>query len=793
MRATRLEVEGFTAFRDPITVDFNGTDLFALVGPTGSGKSSLIDGVCFALYGTVPRLDRRAVAPVISTGLTEARVRLDFTVGEQTYTAVRVVRRQSSGGASTKEARLESSGQTLAGDADGVTREVERLLGLAFEQFTTCVVLPQGEFARFLHDTPGGRQALLVRLLELGVYSRMREAAHGRRMAAEASRDSADRQLAALAGITREALAGAEARIRTLQALRAELEQAQPQLDRLAADEQAARTEQRSLDEQVKRLEHLTIPPGVTELTEQVRLAEKEAEAAEDASLEAERLAREAEDQRATLPDPAPLRRLLDDVRLRTTLRERIGKGAQIVEAARGAEREARERLAAAETAGQQAAARVDEARRAHAAADLAMHLAVGDPCPICDRPLDQAPERQAPPDLAAAEAELRAARARFTQQRDRVSAATEGRVRAEQQLESLEAQVADVDARLADQPTADDANRLLERIAAADHEVATARERERTMVAGAREAARAAQAERARRERAWRAFDEARDTLAAMGPPAAERRDLSGSWTALAEWADLREARLRSDAEGAGERAARVARAQANLRAELAARCEESGVTLEGRRPRDGCADSLATATAERDRLVADLDRAAVLRAEVTSHTEQAVVAQTLARHLAVNGFERWLLDEALARLAAGASGLLRELSAGQYSLAIDGQRNFGVIDHRSADERRPARTLSGGETFLASLALALTLAEHLAELASGSSVRLESIFLDEGFGTLDPETLDVVAAALEELGARGRTVGLVTHVRDLAERMPVRFEIRKGPTGSTVEKVVA
>ena len=133
----------------------------------------------------------------------------------------------------------------------------------------------------------------------------------------------------------------------------------------------------------------------------------------------------------------------------------------------------------------------------------------------------------------------------------------------------------------------------------------------------------------------------------------------------------------------------------------------------------------------------------------------------------------------------------MLRELSQGQYSLSLDEQRNFVVIDHRSADEQRSARTLSGGETFLASLSLALTLAEHLTDLAVGAEPRLESIFLDEGFGTLDAETLDVVAAAIEELQARGRTVGIVTHVRDLAQRMPVRFDVRKGPGGSTVERV--
>jgi DNA repair protein SbcC/Rad50 len=113
-------------------------------------------------------------------------------------------------------------------------------------------------------------------------------------------------------------------------------------------------------------------------------------------------------------------------------------------------------------------------------------------------------------------------------------------------------------------------------------------------------------------------------------------------------------------------------------------------------------------------------------------------------------------------------------------------------VVDHTNASQTRPARTLSGGETFLASLALALALADHLgATLAATGPARLDALFLDEGFGTLDPDALDVVAAALDELGARGRMVGVVTHVRELADRLPVRFEVRKVGGSATVERV--
>ena len=120
--------------------------------------------------------------------------------------------------------------------------------------------------------------------------------------------------------------------------------------------------------------------------------------------------------------------------------------------------------------------------------------------------------------------------------------------------------------------------------------------------------------------------------------------------------------------------------------------------------------------------------------------------VASALKQELHANRFEKWVLDHVLHDLCASASTLLHELSRRAYSLSVDERGRFVVIDHRNADEARLARTLSGGETFLASLALALALAEQVAQLGPRRA-RLESLFLDEGFGTLDAATLDVVA----------------------------------------------
>ena len=106
--------------------------------------------------------------------------------------------------------------------------------------------------------------------------------------------------------------------------------------------------------------------------------------------------------------------------------------------------------------------------------------------------------------------------------------------------------------------------------------------------------------------------------------------------------------------------------------------------------------------------------------------------------------------------------------------------------------------KTLSGGETFLASLSLALALAERLPELGAATRpTRLDSLFLDEGFGTLDEASLEAVADALDRLhlegnspAGSGRMIGVITHRPELAERMPSRIRVIKSQDGSRVEQ---
>lgn len=158
----------------------------------------------------------------------------------------------------------------------------------------------------------------------------------------------------------------------------------------------------------------------------------------------------------------------------------------------------------------------------------------------------------------------------------------------------------------------------------------------------------------------------------------------------------------------------------------------------------------------------------------------------------------ESYVLAARLEQVAAAATARLRRMSSGRYELVHSDARTGGrraglglhVIDAWTGRERDTA-TLSGGETFFASLALALGLADVVTDEAGG--VRLDTLFIDEGFGSLDEQTLDEVLDVLDSLRERDRSVGIVSHVGDLRRRIPAQLEVVKERGGSAVRHRVA
>src|SRR5258708_6293256 len=118
MRPLRLLLDGFGSYRQPASVDCTDVEFFALTGPTGSGKSTVIDGLCFALYGTVPRWGREnAIAHALAPAANSCRVCLVFEASGARYAAVRALARDARGQVHTREARLDRLEEALPSDA----------------------------------------------------------------------------------------------------------------------------------------------------------------------------------------------------------------------------------------------------------------------------------------------------------------------------------------------------------------------------------------------------------------------------------------------------------------------------------------------------------------------------------------------------------------------------------------------------------------------------------------------------------------------------------------------------
>lgn len=210
----------------------------------------------------------------------------------------------------------------------------------------------------------------------------------------------------------------------------------------------------------------------------------------------------------------------------------------------------------------------------------------------------------------------------------------------------------------------------------------------------------------------------------------------------------------------------------------------------------RTRCAD-LDTLTA---RLTGQANRIAPL---VESHLVALRLANLIAGLGSENtlrmGLESYVLAARLEQVAAAASVRLQRMSAGRYTLVHSDERSSGnkrsglglqVVDAWTGRTRDTA-TLSGGESFFASLALALGLADVVTDEAGGT--RLDTLFVDEGFGSLDPQALDDVLDVLDALRERDRAVGIVSHVPELRQRIPTQLRITRGRHGSSVRTVGA
>ncbi len=183
-----------------------------------------------------------------------------------------------------------------------------------------------------------------------------------------------------------------------------------------------------------------------------------------------------------------------------------------------------------------------------------------------------------------------------------------------------------------------------------------------------------------------------------------------------------------------------------------------------------------------EINRLKDALAQRTVVDTEMQESGQELERWQRLQNTIPANNLRDFALDIMFKQVSRIANAQLQYLTSERYQLRVEGIGRLTIVDRWNANDERPVETLSGGESFLTSLALALA----LSELSRGRS-QIHSLFLDEGFGTLDSETLDVAIAALEGLQMQGRSIFLISHIGELTRRIPVRIAVEKMGNGSS------
>jgi exonuclease SbcC len=849
MRPLRLKLNNFTAFRAEQEIDFTDLDLFALWGPIGSGKSSILDAMTYALYGEVDRVGTR-MSQLISQGQPRMAVSLDFKVGRETLRVSRST--PASGSSKALLERLQGDGwETYGPGADsvrGVNSIIRTAVGLDYDAFTRSVVLPQGKFAQFLVGDEARRRDILTELLGLDLFERMAERSNQIARDARSRADTHDQIISTQFGeVTEDAVAAARrdsteaadraARLATSVEKLVELcrrdRDLQAAIDRLshcAQDVGAAGATFASHDRALGR--HIG---DLGEARERRASALVDVEKAKDAFERATRDVERAVERWGTRDDLIELRatiQALEQARAEVAAVE--GDLATITR--RAAETKvsttaAEQSVARAATGLKEAKLRLTTARQAHDHAhrrdlvgSLVGGLGVGDPCPICERPLDSVPEGDVTA-LEAARAKLAGAETDHERATDLLGDAKRQLALAHKDVSETGARFEDSKAQLAaraahaadllgtvtaklgsevDNPRAEVEERLaeLEGLESAALESATDHKMSiETLQARDEEVAEIeATIDRVRTAMAHAGLDRTRrlvievapdlsldDYVDAPLPEDAAELGLQARTvaTSLQELASALDDRARS---------CKLERAELVMNARLLAGTDvtrEASVEELTKAARAAADDARATAVrseAAATALTDQLTKLVNLSKEMAAARAEQQIYETLGRELRRDRIIDYLQAEALIALAEAGSRRLQELSGGRYRLAYEDDLGFSVVDAWNGEERRGVKTLSGGETFLASLALALALSEQVQLLAVTEHHRLESLFLDEGFGNLDAETLEVVVAAIEQLGGEDRLVGVITHVTEVAERLPVRIEVKKSPRGSTL-----
>lgn len=913
MKPLRLYLQAFGPYLEPAELDFaplaeNG--LFLITGPTGGGKTSLLDAMCFALYcrATGGKRSFSAMRCMSAGQDVPTVVEFDFALQGEVYRFRRSIYVHINRNTKLPQPRdshecyhLENGEFALveSGSESAVRRRAEELLHLTCEQFSQVIVLPQGDFLRLLRANSKDKGEMLQTLFSAGLWRRVTEGFHRRTRELEDAlrqgealrssllqKEEADSLLALEE--RQKALTLREAALRrenqelaqTLERQEALLKQAETYFQRKQTKEEAEKAQTQARAALTQGEQAAAQAPKNREQAQKLRermvaLAQEETQLAQ----RREELARARDLQKRAAAAGAQVsqgeKELSRLEELGKALGQRVERGTAFVESCQAAAEQLPALLERQQSLEKQAAAweelalreqrrtaaeqNVQKARqeaaekkvlweslthrleaqesllRQNAAWDLANTLIPGAPCPVCGSREHPAPGWAAHPASGETrspgqEKPLPAAQLDLLRQQEK-------RAREELGAAQAQAQARDTEARQAAESVQQQKDLCLQglpreetvRQLEALRQETAARKKDAARLGLAREKLRGLVQERdqkAKEEAALREELSARKGQAQeLAQRAAEARESCAGWDeASLEQAIARKRQASQEAQGQAAALEQEARQWEARRERAAAAYTLAQKTLQKAQEaweacptpwdqppelpslRKSCATLRQQGLERREELGKTVSRLQSLEGtlrQVRQLTQE--LSEQEARYTRVARLSKslgganplkmpilqYVLSVMLDQVLVSANRFFSTLSRGRYALRLmegpKGGNALGGLDLEVLDGAsmlpRSIETLSGGEQFLASLSLAFGLSDVVQ--AHSGAVRLDALFIDEGFGSLDGETLDVAMKALAMLQNSGRLVGIISHVSELKNRIPCRVEVTRDGNG--------
>lgn len=874
MRPERLRISAFGPYAGEEDVDFSVLEnhtLFLICGPTGAGKSTILDAMCYALYGKTSGAVRSG-EDLRSNYVGYDRktyVEFDFAIGDRHYRIYRsptqLLERQKGDRSKPVEHKgkadfyeIDEEGKEKAHiTSKGVDSAVEKLLGVGLEQFRQIILLPQGDFRKLLLADSSDRQKIMEQLFQTGIYlafeKKLQE--ETQKLKTEYSRGELQRTtlLETCRSESEEELEKqAETNEKILKEKETEFMQAdkEQQVFLRAYDEanvlhgaflrlETAETALKRMEEKKKEKEELR---GHIKMIRAAQSVTKEWSEAVNAKKQQRTAAETLEKAAADLPVKEKAKAEAEQVlalfeKEKPKQKERIemkGKLEQYRNPSRSygtAKREV-ERLAGIYAVKQKEAERLREqvsAAEKKAAEDkknwlcrnrifmegqafvLAEKLTDGQPCPVCGSLSHPAP-------AAAGEDRITEKDVKDAERQMHLSENAEKKIRHE--AEAYQAKEL-----AAAKESADKAMTVLselEKNLPATYRDSLALEKEikdlETRILSFEKSLEQAEEKRKNAETIYQALKEQKELLEKQAGEflkVSEEKNrilkIKVAEAGFTDWFECSRYMKEVPQLEAYENDLKIYDQSVHV--------EEEKIKGEKEKTAGKTKPDMNDWNEKRLKLLESMKRFAAEKAE--KETELKKQKETLKKlyqlketqkeisekyslvaHLweiaqgketGIN-LERFVLGALLDAVTEKANLRLMEMSSSRYELLrkrgerADARKTAGLdleVYDANTGRARPAATLSGGETFLASLSLALGLADVVQEYAGG--VHLDAMFIDEGFGSLDSESLDLAMKTLQELKGQNRLIGLISHVGGLEERIPAKLRVTKTQTGST------